>query len=143
MDAILKNYEKTIKTKHSVSFTPKYKEEFTTSVNNATFIAIAEKTIEKLDWDLVFKDENNVEAKRKVKSLGISQWTEAITVNYDFGNVTVKSESLGQEMWDLGRNSKRVKLFIFAFEETLKTFDRESLKELEKEAEKKIIGMIT
>ena len=40
-------------------------------------------------------------------------------------------------MWDLGRNSKRVKLFIFAFGETLKTFDRESLKELEKEAEKK------
>jgi hypothetical protein len=40
-------------------------------------------------------------------------------------------------MWDLGRNSKRVKLFIYAFEEILKTFDRKSLNELEKEVERK------
>ena len=49
----------------------------------------------------------------------------------------MKSESLGNEMWDVGRNSKRVKLFIYAYEETLKTFDRQSLNELEKEIEKK------
>jgi hypothetical protein len=137
MDEIFKNYEKTIKKKHSVNFTPKYKEEFRTSVSNTLFIAIAEKTFEKLEWDLVYKDENTIEAKRKVSSLGFDQWTEAISANYDYGNVTVSSESLGNEMWVNGRNSKRVKLFIFAFEETLKSFDRESLKELEKEEEKK------
>jgi hypothetical protein len=137
MDDNLKNYEKTIRKKHSVNFTPKYKEEFRTSVNNTVFVAIAEKTVEKLGWDLVFKDENNIEAKRKEKSLGIERWTEAISASYEFGNVVVKSESLGNEMWDVGRNSKRVKLFIYAFEETLKTFDRQSLNELEKEIEKK------
>ena len=137
MDEVFKNYEKTIKKKHSINFTPKYKEEFRTSVNNTLFIAIAEITFEKLEWDLVFKDENNIEAKRKVSSLGFDQWTEAISAIYEYGNVTVKSESLGNEMWDAGRNSKRVKLFIFAFEETLKTFNRESLKELEKEEERK------
>lgn len=137
MDEIFKNYEKTIKKKHSVNFTPKYKEEFRTSVNNTVFVAIAEKTVEKLGWDLVFKDEKNIEAKRKEKSLGIERWTEAITASYEYGNVVVKSESLGNEMWDAGRNSKRVKLFIYAFEETLKTFDRQSLNELEKEIEKK------
>jgi hypothetical protein len=137
MDDNLKNYEKTIRKKHSVNFTPKYKEEFRTSVNNTVFVAIAEKTVEKLGWDLVFKDENSIEAKRKEKSLGIERWTEAISASYEFGNVVVKSESLGNEMWDVGRNSKRVKLFIYAFEETLKTFDRQSLNELEKEIEKK------
>ena len=137
MEENIKNYEKAIKKKHSVNFTPKYKEEFRTSVNNTLFIAIAEKTIEKLEWDLVYKDENSIEAKRKEKSLGIERWTEGITASYEYGNVIVKSESLGNEMWDAGRNSKRVKLFIYAFEETLKTFDRGSLKELEKEVEKK------
>lgn len=137
MDDSFRNYEKTIQKKHSVNFTPKYKEEFKTSVNKTLFVAIAEKAVEKLGWDLVYKDENNIEAKRKEKSLGIERWTEAITASYEYGNVVVKSESLGNEMWDLGRNSKRVKLFIYAFEETLKTFDRQSLSELEKEIEKK------
>lgn len=137
MDEIFKNYEKTIKKKHSVNFTPKYKEEFRTSVNNKIFVAIAEKTVERLGWDLVFKDENSIEGKRKEKSLGIERWTEIITASYEYGNVVVKSESLGNEMWDVGRNSKRVKLFIYAFEETLKTFNRQSLNELEKEIEKK------
>ncbi len=137
MDDIFKNYEKTITKKHSVNFTPKYKEEFSTSVNNTVFVAIAEKAVEKLGWDLIYKDEKNIEAKRKEKSLGIERWTEAITASYEYGNVVVKSESLGNEMWDMGRNSKRVKLFIYAFDETLKTFDRQSLNELEKEIEKK------
>ncbi len=137
MEEIYKNYEKTIKKKHSINFTPKYKEEFRTSVNETLFIAIAEKTFEKLGWDLVYKDENKVEAKRTQKSLGMERWTEAITASYEYGNVLVKSESLGNEMWDMGRNSKRVKLFIYVFEETLKSFDSKSLNELEKEVEKK------
>jgi hypothetical protein len=92
--------------------------------------------VEKLGWELVFKDDNNVEAKRKEKSFGIERWTEAITANFANGKVVVTSESLGNEMWDVGRNSKRVKLFIYAFEETLKTFDRQSLNELEKKIER-------
>ena len=137
MEDLLKNYEKTIKKKHSVSFTPKYKEEFRTSVNNIVFVAVAEKTVAKLGWDLVYKNEKSIEAKRKEEMLGIERWTEAITASYEYGNIVVKSESLGNEMWDLGRNSKRVKLFIYAFEEILKTFDRKSLNELEKEVERK------
>lgn len=137
MDDIFKNYEKTIKKKHSFSFTPKFKEEFRTSVNHTVFVAIAEKTIEKLGWDLVFKDENSIEAKRKERNLGFESWTEAISAAYKYGNVVVKSESLGNQIWDVGRNSKRVKLFIYAFEETLKAYDRQSLNELEKEVEKK------
>ncbi|TXF79230.1 hypothetical protein [Chryseobacterium sp.] len=137
MEDIFKDYEKTIKRKHSVNFTPKYKEEFRTSLNHTLFVAIAEKAVEKLGWDLVFKDENSIEAKRKEKSLGIERWTEAISASYAYGNIVVKSESLGNEMWDVGRNSKRVKMFIYSFEETLKTFDRQSLNELEKEIKKK------
>ncbi len=137
MEEKFKVYEKTVKKKHSFNWTPNYKEEFRTSLNKIVFIPIVEKVLQKLDWDLVFKDENSIEAKRKVKSLGFEQYTEAITISYNFGVVKVKSESLGNEMWDFGRNSKRVKLFIYAFKETENEFDRNALNELEEETEKK------
>jgi hypothetical protein len=34
------------------------------------------------------------------KALEIEKWTEIITATYNFGNLEVKSESLGNEMWD-------------------------------------------
>lgn len=53
MDDLLKEYEQSIKRKHSISFTPKYEEAFKPNVSNTLFIAIAEKVVEKLEWDLV------------------------------------------------------------------------------------------
>jgi hypothetical protein len=129
----LKKYESTIKKKHSVAWTPKYEEEFRTNLNRIVFIPIVIKTFEKLGWDLVYQDENSAEAKRK---RDLWQWGQKITVTYDYGKVKVKSVSLGNEFWDIGRNSKRVKLFIYAFQQTEKEFDREALKELEQQTEK-------
>lgn len=137
MEESLKTYEKNIDKKHSFGWTPKYEEEFRTNLNEKVFIPIAEITFEKLDWDLVFKDNKSIEAKRKESNLGFEKWTESITILYSHGKINVKSESLGNEMWDNGRNSKRVKLFIHAFKETEKSFDRESLEKLEIEVERK------
>jgi len=129
----LKQYEKSIEKKHSFNWTPKYEEESRTDLNKTVFIPIVVKTFEKLGWDLVFQDETNAEAKRKGDW---NRWTEKIAVSFDYGKVKVKSVSLGNEMWDNGRNSKRVKLFIHVFQQIEKEFDRESLAELEKEVEK-------
>lgn len=137
MDKNFKNYEETIPRKHRISFSPKYKEEFKTSVNEIIFIAVAEKAFEKLGWDVVYKDDFTIEVKRKEAGWMNERWTEIITATYKEGNIAVKSESLGNEIWDAGKNSKRVKLFIYAYQETLKTFDQEALQELEKEAERK------
>jgi hypothetical protein len=62
--------------------------------------------------------------------LGIERWTEGISATFEHGKVKVKSESLGNEMWDLGRNSKRVGLFIYAFQEIEKSIDKEVLQQL-------------
>ncbi|MDR3025886.1 hypothetical protein [Chryseobacterium sp.] len=137
MEDIFRNYEETISRKHSIGFTPKYKEEFRTFVNETLFIAIAEKAFEKLGWDVVYKDDHSIEAKYKETSWMSNRWTEIITAQYNNNNVLVKSESLGNEIWDNGKNSKRVKLFIYAYQETLKTFNIQALKDLEKEIEKK------
>ncbi len=127
-------YEATIKKKSSFNWTPKFEEGFHTKLNNTVFVPIAIKTFEKLGWDLVYQDESSAEAKRKGKK---SLLTHKISVSFNFGKVSVKSVSLGSEMWDNGQNSLRVRLFIYAFQQTEKEFDREGLRELEKEIEKK------
>lgn len=129
----LKKYESTVKKKHSFSWTPKFEEEFRTDLSKTVFVPIVLKTFEKLEWDLVFQDGLSAEAKRKGDWNG---WTEKISVTYEYGKVIVKSVTLGNEMWDNGRNSKRVRLFKYAFQQTEKEFDKEALAELESKAVK-------
>ena len=133
----LKNIEKQIKKTHKFAFTPKYKSEFHTQLSEKAFFAISNQAFEKLEWDIIYVDEHSMEAKRKAKSLGMSQYTESIIVSFNYGKVTVKSESLGNEFWDNGRNSKRVHLFIHVFQNVEKNYNREDLKELEKQQEAK------
>jgi hypothetical protein len=104
----IKKLEDSIKKIHRVAFTPKFKDSFHTKLSKSAFIAIAIKVIEKIGWELVFYDEATVEAKKK------NEWdtfTEGISIKYDLGKVHIQSTSLGNDMWDFGRNSKRVKLF--------------------------------
>ncbi len=129
----LKKYETTIKKKHSVNWTPKFEEEFRTDLSKTVLVPIVIKTFEKLGWEVVFQDEISAEAKRKGDW---DKWTEKISVTYEYGKVKIKSVSLGNEMWDNGRNSKRVRLFKYAFLRTEKEFDKEALVELEKEVER-------
>ncbi|MCH5716426.1 hypothetical protein [Niabella hibiscisoli] len=131
----LKEIEKQIPGKHKFGFTPKYKSDFHTQLSEKSFFAITNQVFEKLEWKVIYIDEHSTKARRKTKSLGMTQYTESITVSYDYGNVTIKSESLGNEIWDNGRNSKRVRLFIKVFQDIAKTYNREELKQLEKEQE--------
>ncbi|GAL60571.1 hypothetical protein [Algibacter lectus] len=133
MNEELKKYEPTIKKKHSFNWTPKFEEEIRTDLNKTVIIPIVIQTFEKLGWDLIYKEQTIAEAKRKSDW---NRWTEKITVSFDYGKLTIKSVSLGNEMWDNGRNSKRVKLFIHAFQKTEKEYDREAIAELEQEVEK-------
>ncbi|MGB5982978.1 MAG: hypothetical protein WBG46_12615 [Nonlabens sp.] len=129
----LKEYELTIKKKHSFSLSPKYEEQFRTKLNKKVFGAIVIKTFIKLGWELVYHDENSAEAKTKG---GWNESQEKISVTFDHGNVTVESVSLGNEIWDNGRNSKRVLLFKYAFQQTEKEYDKEALIALEQEVDK-------
>ncbi|MEP2279522.1 hypothetical protein [Maribacter sp.] len=133
MNENLKQYEQSIKKKHIFSWSPKFEEKIKTDLNKTVIINVVNKTFEKLGWDIVYHDERNAEAKRKGDW---NRWTEKINVSFKNGKLTVKSVSLGNEMWDNGRNSKRVKLFIHAFQQTEKEFDHESIAALEKEIEK-------
>jgi hypothetical protein len=135
MEVKYKQYEKTIKKKHSFAWTPKYVSEFSSRLSAKEFIAVAEKTFKDLGWDIVYQDDTSIEAKRNQKSFGTKRWTEGITATFEYGKIKVKSVTLGNEMWDVGRNSKRVQLFIYAFQVTEKSFDRGELQNLVNEKE--------
>jgi hypothetical protein len=134
MNEQLKIDEANIKVKHRFGWTPKFEESFQTKVSAMEFLAIVEKVFEKLDWDMVFQDENSAEAKRRDE---YDSWTEKITVKYDVGIIHVKSISLGREIWDNGRNSRRVRFFIKVFQDTVNEYDKAALKELGESIEKR------
>ncbi|HNR73589.1 MAG TPA: hypothetical protein PKH83_02170 [Cyclobacteriaceae bacterium] len=135
MDQIYKDFEKTIKTKHSFRWTPKYKTTIETTLKKEIVTEVASKAFEKLGWELIHKDKETTEAHRK-NSYGT--WTEKIIVKSLVNNkVEIESITLGNEMWDFGRNSKWVKLFEFAFKNHEKDYDIEKQIELEKEVKRK------
>lgn len=104
-----------------------------TSLRPSACVQVAKKAFEKLGWNVVYSDENTVEAKRPDK---FDIWTEKIIVSYEHGAVKAKSTSLQSSFYDVGRNSKRVRLFLHVFNETEKGLDMAALLELEKTAEK-------
>lgn len=128
-------YEKTIKKVHRLGWSPKYVQEFTCRLSQNEFMVIAEETFKDLGWVIVYQDEKTIEGKRNYHSLGFDRFTEGITASFEHGKIKVESISLGNEMWDFGRNSKRVKLFIHAFQETEKNFDKETLQNSIREKE--------
>lgn len=128
-----KQYEKSIKKKYSFGWTPKYIEETQTRLNKTVIIPLVVMTFEKLAWPVVYQDENTVEA---IREKDLWQWGNYISVKYNNEKIEVKSISVGNEMFDLGRNSLRVKLFIKVFQETVQSFDASAIKELEIETEK-------
>lgn len=124
----LKKYESTLKKKISFGLTPQFEEEFRTQLNKTVFFPIAKEIIETIGWDLVFEDESTLEAKQYAEGF---HWGQRITIKYQSGRVIVNSKSNQSPLFDFGRNSKRVKLFIYAFQRSEKSYDKKSLHELE------------
>ncbi len=126
-------FEASIKKEHSFGWTPKFEKSFNSELSKTTFIPIVSEVFEKLDWPMVLKEENLIIAAY------FNNWgkeTEKIEVQFSHGKISVKSSSLSGSFWDMGKNSKRVKLFIHAFQRIMQEYDRDSLNELEIETEK-------
>jgi hypothetical protein len=120
MDQLYKDFEKTIKTKHSFAFTPKFKATINTTLKKELVTEVASLAFKKLEWDVIHHDRDSIEARRKKWKT----WTEKIIVRpLPDNKVEIESTALGNEMWDMGRNSRRVRLFEFAFGLEEKNFD--------------------
>lgn len=140
MNEKLKQYEKSIKRVHKFAWTPKYSETIQAKVKSTLITYIAKKIIGELEWDLTYWDDNILE----IKATTNQKWTEKILIEVvEFNSIKIESSSI-EGLWDLGRNVKRVKLFIFAFQEYVATLDSSKIETLEKEAfnEKNLIDYI-
>lgn len=87
-----------------------------------------------MDWPIVHHHGNQIEAKRK-NSFNVL--TEKLTVQISStGDVNITNQSIKGSFWDMGRNSKRIKLLIHVFNELAATYDDEKLASLLIEIEK-------
>jgi hypothetical protein len=135
MDQKYIDFEKTIKRKVSFRFTPRFKETIEApGIPARLLIEIAEKTIQALDWELTYKDDETLEARQQKEKWG-AVYAIKVKVNH-LGRMEVKSESTGNEMIDFGANSKRVKLFVFAFNDILSSYNPNTLADLQKQVER-------
>lgn len=137
MDQDLKKLEKGFPKKHKISFIPKYKSSFYTTSSQFGFMVLANETIEKLGWNMLFNNTSGVVAERVRSNFIGARNSEKLSMEYKGGKVYIESESTGSEIWDNGKNSKTVQLFIHVFQDLEKNYDREQLKQKEKELEAK------
>jgi len=130
-----KEIEKQIKRTHHFAWSPKHIETTKTDLKPRLAIHLVEQAFEQLGWELVHLAQNEAEAYY-LDGFGFRREKVSIQVR-TYGEVEVKSESSGNEMWDVGRNSKRVRLFIYAFQQLAKQQDAKSLQALKTEVEEK------
>jgi hypothetical protein len=129
----IRKFEPTIKSVQKFGSNPIYKETFQTNLRKKYFNRIAEQVVEDLKWELVYNQDNLVQAKRPNDW---DQFTEKISISIQpNGAIKVESESIRANLWDMGANSVRVKLFIYAFKEMVAGFSPEDQKDLDVEIE--------
>ncbi|MEO9884860.1 MAG: hypothetical protein ABJR05_11670 [Balneola sp.] len=124
------NFKNSIKKKHSIRNTPQFEEDFDLGVKKSLFMPMSKRVIEILEWDFLIEDENTIHALVK------NEWGSKQRVNISYKSYQqkhVKSESSGNEIWDAGKNSKNVKLFIHVLQQELNKLNEIEKEKIEKE----------
>lgn len=132
-ESLYKDFLKTVKGKSSFAWTPKHQELIKTELSNMLIFSISEEVFEKLEWEIVYYNGETIMAFRS------NAWKETmqkISVTPDSkGGISIISES-AKGVFDAGKNSKIVTLFVHVFNEVLKSKTPEELAEREAEIQK-------
>lgn len=110
----IKHYQAQLKKKHSVAWTPNYQESFNTSLNFDDSKQLAKEILPIIGLLPI------THTKYEVRAVSKERWNrenEYIVFKYEKGKITIKSQTVGKMFWDIGRNYKWVKVFIFVFKE--------------------------
>ncbi len=106
-------------------FNPRYEVEIgLANTSNLNFLVVALEAARSLEWNFNFISQSGIIAstKRSWKSYG-----EEITIRIDNGIAYIKSECLGNQWMDWGRNKKNVEAFLLTFDDKAATFTEEDL----------------
>ncbi len=112
--------------KHSFGWTPKRTERADFAIEKELFTPVCQKILRELEWDIVYTDDTTVEAKAKTNK----QWSEKITIEWHLSKLLITSVSLTNQMWDEGKNFKRIEQFRIGMDEFLKELSSAQKKEL-------------
>lgn len=128
-----KKYKKTV----SYKGVPEFKTERETKLPAKLARQIVRRAILALQWDIVFLDDKQLEAKR------VNTWgneSEMVTVSVHGNTIQVSSKSIKYNLCDFGSNSKAVGEFLTAFELLEASFDEkeaeEEVRQIEEQEEK-------
>ena len=135
MDIEYKNLKARVKRKYSFAYKPKFTESFKTEIKDNQIIPLIIEVFEKLEWPIVYRDKNSVEAKCQGD---FSKLVGKLTIKkINSSRIEVNSKSLEGNFFDFGKNSKRTGLFIALFQKLATEYNESGkLSELEVEFEK-------
>ncbi len=122
-----KEFEKSLKKKSSLGLDPKFQDEFKTNLSRVVAIEIATRVINELGWELKYRDFEQCNASTYNEDLG--PHTHQLSIIYKDGQLSVLSKST-RGIWDNGRNSKFLRLFIYAFKVLERELETETINEL-------------
>ena len=94
-------------------------------LTSAEFLVIIREVAKKLEWEVPHSDLNGLVAYTKFKRNSIN---EKIQLRVEEGLVTLRSETQGGQIFDMGRNKRNVNAFITCYDEMRNTFSAEELK---------------
>lgn len=117
-----------MKHRHSIGFSPKYSEIIDSKVKPRIYIEIAQKAYKKLDWELLYASDTELNGARQND---FGRVTEMISVKItDQKKIQIQSKS-ESGFWDFGKNSKRVKSLIESTENELAKLSADEINEIE------------
>ena len=122
-----KVHENSLKKKHSFGSDPKFQCKIKTNLSRVVALEIVAKVIVELDWSIIYRDFEQCNASIFNEDLG--GHTHHLAIVYQDGELSVLSKST-RGIWDNGRNSKFVQLFIYAFKVLERELDTETINHL-------------
>jgi rhomboid protease GluP len=92
---------------------------------NAEFLVLIKEVSRKLDWDIQQSDLKGLVAYTRFRRRSIN---EKIQLTVEESLVTLKSESLGGQFFDMGRNKRNIEEFITCYDDLRSSITAEELR---------------
>ncbi|WP_200975278.1 rhomboid family intramembrane serine protease [Echinicola sp. 20G] len=104
---------------------PRYEEYYRyQDIEDTHFLVLTYESAKQLGWNIVQVGEDSLRIYTKYS---LSSWSEEITVSIRKGRAYIKSECMGHQWMDWGKNSRNVKHLIQKIEKNQKAIDAEEL----------------
>jgi len=126
------------KSNFSLGFSPKQIDSLPVfDLNKKQLFVLAFEAVKKLNWNVGFLSESGFIAYTK---FSMSSWSEEVQIKIEVGNITIKSECTGNQLFDWGKNRKNIDSFFASFNRIREDIDSLNIEELYSELSKDFVN---